>query len=372
MIEQELKPHFWKASPFGGRPERARILFGQMRDDVEVERRLVRELGGVQRALVITSGGCGAMSLTDVVGQEILSADINPAQNWLAELKLAAWARGDFAEFERLLCGENVGLYSELREGLSEEARSFWDEEPPRGDLQNCGRVDRFMGMLRRLLFATVHRRGFVERFLMLSDLEEQRRVFEREWNSWRWRTSLDLAFHPIFLRIFFNRQAAGILPDNFAGIIGNRIRHWLTTHPAATNRCLWQSFLGRYPETEEAKPLYLQQGHFETERKNLPKITLVTGDVREILLRVEKRSLDFVSLSNVLELTSGAQAAAMMNAVSVALAPGGLVLRRSMLPQRLPYDSDQWVAEPELLERARGWDRGGLSLGSLILRRRR
>lgn len=365
--EKGLTPEFWKDGRFGEETS-SRVLFGQTRDDVEVERWLIEKHGAVRRALVITSGGCAPLTLLDVVRDEILSADINPAQNRLAELKLIAW-RESLEDFEALLCRDGKEVIAQLRPHLSPHTAGWWDAHMPelRGGLLHCGRLDHFSAFMRSLFFLTVHGRKFVERFLRLDSEEAQSSAFARDWNTWRWRAALATGFNPRLLRLTFNRSAAGFLPDDFARIFGGRLRHWLTAHPARSNPHLWQSFLGKYPPDRADWPRYFQPAYRAANLGNLKKVTLQDGDVAEVLRSQERASLEFVSLSNVLELVP--DAAPILAAAAHAVRPGGLLLSRGILPgDENPPAQSGWRAESQMRSEAERHDRGGLSLPVKLL----
>jgi len=362
-----LTPEFWKDGRFGEETS-SRVLFGQTRDDVEVERWLIEQHGAVRRALVITSGGCAPLTLLDVVSNEILSADINPAQNRLAELKFIAW-RESAEDFECLLCRDGREAFARLRPHLSPHTAGWWDahSREMRGGLLHCGRLDHFSVFMRSLFFLTVHDRKFVERFLQLDSEEAQDSAFARDWNTWRWRFALAVGFHPRLLRLTFNRSAAGFLPDNFARILAGRLRRWLTAHPARSNSSLWQSFLGKYPPARADWARYFQPAYRAANLGNLKKVSLHDGDVAEVLRAQESGSLEFVSLSNVLELVP--DATPILTAAAHAVRPGGLLLSRGILPgDENPAAQSGWRAESRLRHAAEQLDRGGLSLPVKLL----
>lgn len=362
-----LTPEFWKDGRFG-EAETGRVLFGQTRDDVEVERWLIEQHGAVQRAMVITSGGCAPLTLLDVVRDEILSVDINPAQNRLAELKFVAW-RESLEDFETLLCGDGREIFARLRTRMDPRSAAWWEARSRelRGGLLHCGRLDHFSALMRSLFFLTVHGRKFVGRFLMLDSEEAQRAAFARDWNTWRWRFALAAGFNPRLLRLTFNQSAAGFLPDNFAQILGGRLRHWLTAHPARSNPHLWQSFLGKYPPDRADWPRYFQTAYRAGNLGSLAKVSLHDGDVAEVLRTQDAGSLEFVSLSNVLELVP--DAGPILAAAAYAVRRGGLLLSRGILPgDENPPAQSGWRAESFLRCAAERRDRGGLSLPVKLL----
>ncbi len=373
-MTEALTPAFWKDGNFGeAGTQKARVLFGQTRDDVEVERLLALQHGEVQRALVITSGGCGPMSLVDVVSEEILSVDINPAQNWLTELKLAIWESRSHAEFQEALFGNAVAAHAAVRQQLSLSAQGFWDSQKHllRGGLQGCGSLDGYTRRMVKLFFATVHSRKFVESFLSLDDTARQQDEYAQRWDSWRWRFALGVAFHPAFLRLAFNRTAGFLLPEDFARLMREKLAHWLTAHPAAKNAALWQAFFQRPPPDANGWLTYLQPSFFAVQKSRLRKIHLISADLAEVLAGQQPGSLDFISLSNILELVSPGQCARILDLAARATAPGGCLLSRAILPQKPAFDKAAWTAPQLLHRRLLEMDHGGLSLPTLLLQRR-
>ncbi len=371
MNTEGLNPEFWKNGKFGGSQNFAsKVLFGQTRDDVEVERWLVQMHGNVRRALVITSGGCGALTLLDVVCEEILTVDINPAQNRLAELKFAAWGR-DGIDLETLFLRDGREEAQRLWDDLPLATRSFWggNTESLRNGLLHCGQLDRFSAGMRNAFFGFVHSERFVRDFLSMNDVGAQQKVFREDWNTRRWRTALWLGFHPLLLRLTFSGVAAKFLPREFSSIMAGRLQHWLTAHPAASNPHLWQSYLREFPPARVAWPRYFQWEFHRSWKGTLGKISVVDGDVMAVLDSQREASLEFVSLSNVLELIPNRDA--ILRAASRSLRPGGLLLSRAILPLvEMPRFPD-WVVEDRLLANASAMDRGGLSMPGFVLSRR-
>lgn len=101
--EKELE--FWRDGKLGesaaaGGKGRPAVLFGQVRDNAEVEVSLFRSIESKAKQIVfaIASGGCTALSLAAVKACKVAAVDINPAQTYLCLLKTAA--------LTRLGCGE--------------------------------------------------------------------------------------------------------------------------------------------------------------------------------------------------------------------------------------------------------------------------
>ena len=101
-------------------------LLGESRDGEQVG------LGPEDRLLMLTTGGCNVLDrLLDGVGH-IVSVDLNPSQNALLELRLAAARACTHEQFFQLFAHSNRRLYDALypetlRPLLSPSAQAFWD-----------------------------------------------------------------------------------------------------------------------------------------------------------------------------------------------------------------------------------------------------
>jgi len=347
----EADARFWARQP---------LLFGQVREDSEVERWLVRRHGAVTRAVVVASAGCTALSLADLVHERLEVVDINPRQLALTEIKLAALRALEHAEFLTMLGGPIAPRDLDLE--LSPRARALIAELPaalPKG-LQNAGSVDRLIGTLRGVLFLTVHSRKFVEEFLWLDSPDTQRQRFDKEWDTRLWRLATEVAFNRAFLQIRFGKDAAARVPASFAALVRERVRGRLVHFPCRENGYAWQAFLGKYPAgIEAALPCYARKEMFPRIAACARKVHLHEGDLRTWLDGQAGAGFDFLALSNVLELAAPHAVLAMLDAVSRATAPGALVCLRAILPpENLPMRIGRLVWDGNLSETCARMDR--------------
>jgi S-adenosylmethionine-diacylglycerol 3-amino-3-carboxypropyl transferase len=336
------------------------LLFGQVREDAEVERWLVQRHGAVDRAVVVASAGCTVLSLVDLVHERIEAVDINPRQLALTEIKLAALRTLERAEFLTVLGGpfalRDLGLELSLRaQALVAELPVALSE-----GLQNAGSVDRLIGILRGLFFTTVHSQKFVEEFLWLDSSDEQRLRFDEVWDTRLWRLATGLVFNRVALRIRFGKAAAARVPASFAALVRERVRDRLVRFPCRENGCAWQAFLGKYPAgIEAALPCYAQKEMFPRIAACARKVHLHEGDLQAWLAGQAGARFDFLALSNVLELATPRAALSMLEATSRATAPGALVCLRAILPpENLPARIGRLVRDENLAEACARRDR--------------
>ena len=108
--------------------------------------------------LTITSGGCNVLGFLLFDPEVIYSIDINPAQSYLLELKIAAikcLGFDDFISFAGLKEHDNrAKLYDRMKPFLSKEALGFWNQHDKilaHGFVMN-GKYERFIRLAGKFL----------------------------------------------------------------------------------------------------------------------------------------------------------------------------------------------------------------------------
>lgn len=293
------------------RPVFARLLFSQCWEDPQLNEEALRIQPG-EVVLSVTSGGCNTLSMLLLDPSRIISVDLNDAQSWLLELKIAgigALTHGQYLELLGVRPSQRrFALYRTCRKELSSAARGYWDQRTrviKRGVLR-AGRYERYLAAFRQLLIC-LQGRGKIQRLFDLRTLEEQRRYYEEQWDTRAWR---------LFFRIFFSRfilGRGGLDPDFFTFVDGVKdfgehfralARHALVDLPIRDNYFLAQICLGRYLN-EQVLPPYLLADNFSALRERVHRIEVVTGELGEILSRQQDESVDCFNLSNVFEWVS-------------------------------------------------------------------
>jgi S-adenosylmethionine:diacylglycerol 3-amino-3-carboxypropyl transferase len=217
----------------------------------------------------IASAGCTAFDLAER-GDDVTAVDINPAQVEYVRARL----RG----------------------------------EPPRR-----GKVDRWMGRLRRLAPALGWSRDALENFCRLAEPDEQLDFWRRRLDTRRLRIALAAAFSPLRLRRVYPAQFVAVLPDRFDRVLLLRLERGFARHPNASNPHAAALLLGR---ARLATPAAL---------------TLKTADAADFLERSERGSFDAFSLSNILDGADDRYAARLLAAVRRAASPGAVAILRSL-----------------------------------------
>jgi S-adenosylmethionine-diacylglycerol 3-amino-3-carboxypropyl transferase len=254
------------------------VQFAVVREDPEIEAALVRA-GGVQRALLIASGGCTALCLrSEFPRLDLTLLDANPAQLAHVRRKIAALASGAPP------ITFNVG------------------SDDPRG--LNAG--GNFEGLFRGL-------RDFIREHILDAAEIEQRLADGAPWadvfGHRYWPVAFDLFFSDALLATMFGREATqhappGSYPAYFRGVFESG----LARADASQNYFLHHVLLGRYEA--RALPRYLAEP---------PRSLDFEWREQPIAQLADPERYDLISLSNLFD---------WMSDVEVARVAGGLRAR--------------------------------------------
>lgn len=316
-----------------------RLFFAMVREDSRLD---VEHLApsGDEEVVVVGSGGCTALSLLAAGAGHVWSVDLNRTQHHLVELKLAALralAPREAAAFLGALpmaASARARHYGALRPFLGDAARLWWDERS--GDLAagvlGTGVSERFIRLVVTALRLAVHPSARVARLLACRSLADQRALYEREWDSRRWRLLFHLllnravfrrAYDPAFFRHVRNPSFA----RHFHGLVGRG----LTTLPVADNYFAHHMLTGRYPLDEpEGAPPYLL--HARATAAATHRLTLVDGGMTTFLRTRPAGSIGGFALSNIGEWMDAAQLDALFAEVVRTAAPGARLVYRDFV----------------------------------------
>ena len=288
-----------------------RLFFAQVREDPRLEIDALAPLHDA-KVVVVSSGGCTALSLLAAGAARVTAVDLNASQNHLVELKVAALRRLTMPEImsffgvARGTPERRVRTYETIRPLLSGRAVDFWDAHQSmleRGALA-CGVSEQFISMVVKVVKLFIHGRRKIERLLSLESLEQQREFFDREWNTRRWR----LLFPALLNRWTFNRTYdpaffREVENPSFAAHFQQLLEHALCDVPVRSNYFLHQMLLGTYPNrVPDGVPPYLERTQREILRTRLDCLELVDGGYSEYLATQEDSSIDAMALSNICE----------------------------------------------------------------------
>jgi S-adenosylmethionine-diacylglycerol 3-amino-3-carboxypropyl transferase len=329
------------------RPVFETLLFAQSWEDPELDIEALR-IAANDRVLVVTSGGCNALSILTTGPKELIAIDMNPAQSWLLELKLAGIRTLSHEEFLQLLGVKfieepnpnDVGpaeIYGRVRRLLSEEARDFWDRNLHliRQGVLEVGRYESYLATLRRVLRFLVG--SSTLRDLMRQQLATQEEFYRERWDHCAWR---------LFIRIFFSRYVLGkrgLDSEFFKYVEGvssfgehwlQLAKHVLTDLPVRENYFLAQILFGKYLN-REAVPRYLHPRHFENLKRYADRVRVVTQELEGFLVQSPAAGIDKHALSNVFEWVDEPTYQGLLREIWRVASPGARICYRNLLVRR-------------------------------------
>lgn len=261
--------------------------------------RVAMKLGADDSVLVITSAGCNALDYVLEGPARVFAVDMNPRQNALLELKIAAIRALDHPRFfqmfgEGYLPSARQVYQQELRPLLGPWAAGYWDKflrffSNPRRPFYFRGTSGAFARMINVYIDHVIRARPIVNRLLATTDLAEQRRIYEQELKSRFWSssmrfflgrdTTLSLLGVPRAQRDQVERNYHGgivqFIEDSMDAVFGRL--------PLVDNY-FWRVYItGRY--TPSCCPEYLKPENFTRLKEGLvDRVQIHTGSVQGFL----------------------------------------------------------------------------------------
>lgn len=268
-------------------------------------------LNSSDTVLSITSGGDNTLFLLLNSPKSLTSLDLNPAQNYLLELKIAAIKslnHDEFLEFTGVKkSSERVKIFNKVKHSLSPKAYQWWSTRQDliaRGII-HCGRFERFLKIFRQYVLPLVHSRRIIITLLNSTTLQDQKDFYERVWDSNRWRLLFRIVTSRFILKNFARQRElfSHTVRDSIALEYGKRLHNNFISVPLSDNYFMHYCLMGTYGKS---LPLYLEKkSHslFENNQVGMPFI--VTSDLLEYLGTVPDDTFSKFNLSDVFEALS-------------------------------------------------------------------
>ena len=291
------------------RPDR--LFFAQVREDPLLEIEALAPAPD-RTIVVVSSGGCTALSLLASGSGRVVGVDLNPVQNHLVELKAHAVALLDPDEAVRFLGGSamheaaRLDVYDRLAPELSPAARGWWNDHRRAigGGVLNAGVTERFIGLIMHVVKTAIHPPSRVRRLLACRSLEEQRAFYREEWDTRRWRLLFDLLLNrAVFRKAYDPAFFEHVENPSFARHFRALAEHALTEVPLADNYFVHHMLTGSYPiGVPGGVPPYLDPEGAARVTDRLAALALADGGYTTYLRTLPDRSVHGFALSNICE----------------------------------------------------------------------
>ena len=241
--------------------------------------RVALGLGPGDRLLVITSAGCNALDYALDEPERIDTVDVNPRQNALLDLKLAAIRRLSYDNFFQLFGRGKTEQWGEIyndaiRAELPAPSRKFWDRngrfflgEGRRPSFYFRGSAGLFASYINWYINRRARVRDDVERLLAADTIDEQREIYESAvkpafWGPWmKWLVRRDAALSMLGVPRAQRQQLERYYPGGIAKFIEDSLDAVFSELPLKDNY-FWRVYLtGEY--SPECCPEYLKPENF-------------------------------------------------------------------------------------------------------------
>lgn len=288
----------------------SRINYSSINEDSISEIRALN-IKNSDRVLCITGSGSRTLDLLTQNPKEIISIDINPSQNYLLELKMTAIHEFDYEDFIRFVGlekdAQRLEKYYRVSHLLSNPAKKFWDNNQRliRKGVVYQGQWEKYFRLLAVAL--KIIKSEELKKLFNYKTLEEQRKVWNEEWDTLLWRVFLKTISSRICWKYLFRDPAFfRYVPKNFSIF---RYLHARFNNGAANvqfNQSPFASILmkGKLEIGVELPP-HLVKSNYKILRSNLQRVSPITASLLEYLSNEASEKFDSFSLSDITSYTN-------------------------------------------------------------------
>jgi S-adenosylmethionine-diacylglycerol 3-amino-3-carboxypropyl transferase len=281
----------------------------------------------------------------------VVALDINPFQNYLLRLKIAAFkllTHDEILEFFGIRqSARRMGLYEKIRMDLDDESRAYWNRQEGklRQGIIHAGRFEQYMKLLRFWVRRLVGQ-DTIEAFFNARSARERSALYQSRWENIFWL---------LFTRLFLSRTVMTLLFDkaffeqigarfSFGKHFAGKTRHALTELPVRENYFLSYILLGRY-YSENAVPSYLRKEHYETIRSRLDRVEIVTDSCEHFFSVMPPNSVSKFNFTNIFEWMAPERCEALLRETIRVAEDGAILTYRNLLVSRSSPDSlRSWI----------------------------
>ena len=299
------------------------LNFSSANEDGETE---CRALTGAKRILCLTGSGTRPLDMLLTEAEEVIALDVNPAQNALLALKLAAIERFEYDDLLGFLgiaeSLERRTQYQALRPQLDAATRAYWDRHLRQIDrgVWHAGKWEKLLWWNAQLL--RLFRGRSIDQLLSAPTLAEQERIWRERFDDSGLRRILGMIGRDWVWKWVMREPAGEFLPEP-----REVVRRLATDFARAAASHLFREsdfamliFRG-YHVPGPALPLHLRKENYDRLREGLPRLRVVQGGLTDLTVQGLDQ-IDGFSLSDFGSYCSPAAYAACWSVIMAAAAP--------------------------------------------------
>ncbi len=335
------------------------ILYAQCWEDPEIDRQAFK-INQEDVIFSITSGGCNVLAFLADNPRKIISLDLNPSQNYLLDLKMAAFKTlyyDEMLEFFGVTPSERrFKLYTRIRSSLTDESREFWDIQKDKinNGVIHCGRYEKYMHLLKKW-FNVLVGKSLIQKLYKAKDRYARKILYDKKWNNFRWRVFTRIFLSRTFMTLLFDRAFFDQLEESFSfgAHFRNVIRRAVTDLPVRENSFLSYIVFGHFYSLQHL-PVYLCRENFEKIRSRLDRIELVNGSCEDYFASLPSDSISKFNFTNIFEwMPAEAFEKMLIETIRVAKNKSIITYRNLLVPRSRPESLSRWIStKKELSEK--------------------
>lgn len=317
------------------------IIYAQCWEDVSLDREAFN-INKNDVVFTITSGGCNALAFLPDDPEKVIALDLNEKQNFLLELKMAAFkclTYSELLEFVGVRESDNRNhLYKIIKNNLSPDALHYWNNNLNliRKGIIHAGRYENYLKLL-RIVFQFILGKELINKMFSVEDAVERLQLYETKWNNYKWK---------IFIRVFLSRRLMTFLFDkaffryikydfSFGLNFEKKVKYAISMPDIKANFFLSYILLGRY-YSEDYLPYYLRKENFEVIRQRLDRIEIITQSCGDYFSSIEDSTISKFNFTNIFEWMSDMEFEKLLKETVRVARNHSIITYRNLLVQRI------------------------------------
>ncbi|MCC6548113.1 BtaA family protein [Candidatus Sumerlaeota bacterium] len=287
------------------------LVYNTCWEDPRLDREALR-IGPDDTVMVITSAGCNALDYALCEPRKVFAIDMNPRQNALLELKIAAAKNLSYDDFFALfgrghLKGFKHVLRDVLARDLSPWAFKYWKKHASFFQGKRSFYFRGSSGTIARFCNYYVDKvakvRPDIDELFAAKTVDDQRRIYDRSIRKAFWTGFMkkvlgsDTALSMLGVPRQQREQVEHYFGDGISEFMQECVETVFARLPIQDNY-FWRVYLyGQY--TQECCPEYLKQANFERLKRVVNRIEIHTSSVENFLRNTDARISRYVLLDH-------------------------------------------------------------------------
>ncbi len=256
--------------------------------------------------LSIASAGDNALAMLTQSPGRVIALDIDPAQLYCLELRVAAYKTLEHHEFLKLVGSrpseQRLQLYQQCRGVMSAAGKKYWDARAAMIDqgIGSIGKIEQSFRLFRKRIMPFIHSKKRVARLLAGGDKRKRQKFYNKQWNNWRWRLLFRMFFSKTMMaRMMGDPKNSRYIKRSVATRLLARTKFVLTELDPKDNPYLQWILTGQHIT---ALPYALRKQNFDMIRGNIDKIEWHLMSVEDYLASHREIVIDKCNLSDIFD----------------------------------------------------------------------